>query len=89
MRIFYKKNNKTFINDSKATSFTASRFALKNNKNILWIVGGFPKAGDKFQLEEEKKNIIKAYIIGKYMKNFKRFLKGKINFELCKTLKMQ
>ena len=83
---FYKKNNKTFINDSKATSFTASRFALKNNKNILWIVGGLPKVGDRFQLEEVKKNIIKAYVIGKYTNYFKRFLKGKINFESCKTL---
>jgi len=84
--IFYKKNNKIFINDSKATSFTASRFALKNNKNILWIVGGLPKIGDRFQLEEVKKNIIKAYVIGKYAGHFKRFLKGKINFESCKTL---
>ena len=32
--IFYKKNNKTFINDSKATSFESTKFALKNNKNI-------------------------------------------------------
>ena len=85
--IFYKKNNKTFVNDSKATSFEASRFALKNNKNIFWIVGGLPKFGDKFQLGKIKKNIIKTYIIGKHMKNFKRYLKGKINFQLCGTLK--
>ena len=84
--IFYKKNNKIFVNDSKATSFIASRFALKNNKNILWIVGGLPKIGDRFQLEGVKKNIIKAYVIGKYTDHFKRFLKGKINFESCKTL---
>ena len=84
--IFYKKNNKIFINDSKATSFQSSKFALKNNKNILWIVGGLPKIGDRFQLEEVKKNIIKAYVIGKYAGHFKRFLKGKINFESCKTL---
>jgi len=84
--IFYKRNNRIFINDSKATSFEASRFALKNNKNIFWIFGGLPKIGDRFQLGELKKNIIKAYIIGKYMKNFKRYLKGKVNFQLCKTL---
>ena len=84
--IFYKKKNKIFVNDSKATSFTASRFALKNNRNILWIVGGLPKIGDRFQLEEVKKNIIKAYVIGKHTKHFKRFLKGKINFESCKML---
>ena len=84
--IFYKKNNKIFINDSKATSFEASRFALKSNKNIFWIVGGLPKLGDKFRLGEVRKNIIKAYIIGKYAKHFKRCLKGKISFELSRTL---
>ena len=84
---FYKKNNKIFINDSKATSFEATKFALKSNKNIFWIVGGLPKIGDKFKLGKLKKNIIKTYIIGNYMKNFKTYLKGKINFQLCKTLK--
>ena len=84
--IFYKKNNKIFVNDSKATSFTASKFALKNNKNILWIVGGLPKIGDRFHLKEVKKNIIKAYVIGKHTEHFRRFLKGKINLESSKTL---
>ena len=41
--IFYRNRNKTFINDSKATSFISSKFALESNKNILWIVGGLPK----------------------------------------------
>ena len=85
--IFYKKNNKTFINDSKATSFEASKFALKSNKNIFWIVGGLPKTGDKFELGKVKKNVVKAYIIGNHMKNFKKHLKRKVNFQLCKTLK--
>jgi len=84
--IFYKKNNKTFVNDSKATSFEASRFALKNNKNIFWIVGGFPKIGDRFQLEKVKKNIIKAYIVGKHKKHFKKFLEDRVDFQLCNTL---
>tara|TARA_B100001029_G_scaffold71708_1_gene58482 strand:+ start:661 stop:1914 length:1254 start_codon:yes stop_codon:yes gene_type:complete len=84
--IFYKKNNKIFINDSKATSFESSKFALRSNKNIFWILGGLPKVGDKFQLGKLKKNIIKAYIIGKYMKNFKKYFKGKVSFQLCKTL---
>ena len=84
--IFYKKNNKIFINDSKATSFESSRFALKSNKNIFWILGGLPKLGDKFYLGEVKKNIIKAYIVGRYASYFKRYLKGKVVFELCKNL---
>ena len=84
--IFYKKNNKTFINDSKATSFEASKIALKSNKNIFWIVGGLPKIGDKFHLKSINKGIIKIYVIGKYMKNFKNHLNGKVNVQLCKTL---
>ncbi len=85
--IFYKKKNNIFINDSKATSFEASRFALKNNQNIYWIVGGQPKIGDKFSLREINKNIIKAYIIGNHTNHFKRNLKNKISFTLSKTLK--
>ena len=84
--IIYKKNNKIFINDSKATSFEASKFALKGNKNIFWILGGLPKKGDKFYLKEIRKNIIKTYIIGRNMNFFKNFLNKKVNFKLCKTL---
>ena len=84
--VFYKKNNKIFINDSKATSFESSKLALKSNKNIFWIVGGLPKIGDKPQLNETKKNVIKIYIIGKYMKNFKKHLDKKFAIRVCKTL---
>jgi len=84
--IFYKKNNKIFVNDSKATSFEASKFALKSNSNIYWIVGGKPKVGDKFLLGDFKKNITKAYIIGNYTKYFKKFLKNKVNFKISRTL---
>ena len=82
-----KKNNKIFINDSKATSFSSTKFALKNNKNIFWIVGGLPKKGDKLDLSDVKKNIIKSYIIGKHMNSFQKYIKRKINYKLCKTLK--
>jgi len=85
--IFLQKNKKIYINDSKATSFEASKFALKSNKNIFWIVGGFPKEGDKFKLGNLKKNIIKSYIIGKHFNFFKNQLNGKIPFEYSKTLR--
>ena len=84
--IFLKKNNKVFINDSKATSFQASKFALQSSKNIFWIVGGKPKLGDKFKLGKLKNNIIKSYIIGNYMRNFKSQLNGKVDFQLSRTL---
>ena len=83
---FYKKRRIKFINDSKATSFESTKFALENNNNIFWIVGGLPKLGDRFYLDSFKKNIIKSYIIGKNTKFFERQLRGKINFKVSKTL---
>ena len=43
--IFLTRNNVTFINDSKATSFKATEPALTSLKNIYWILGGLPKKG--------------------------------------------
>ncbi len=72
---FLRKKNTTFINDSKATTFQAAKFALSNNKNIYWILGGLPKDKDKIVLKDIKKNIIKSYIIGKNPVFFKNQLK--------------
>jgi len=85
--IFFRKRKIRFINDSKATSFESSRFALQSNSNILWIVGGLPKLGDKFYLRNLKKNIIKSYIVGKHTKFFSRQIKGKIDFLVSKNLR--
>ena len=85
--IFLKKGNCTFINDSKATSFQASEFALKNGKDIFWILGGLPKKNDRFNINKVKKNIIKSYIIGKNTSFFKKQLQNKINFHISKNLK--
>ena len=57
--IFLKKGNCTFINDSKATSFQASKSALKNGKDIFWIVGGLPKKNDKFNINNVRKKYYK------------------------------
>ena len=84
--IFLKKKNVIFINDSKATSFEAAKFALANSKNIYWILGGLPKQKDKFDLFKIKKNIIKSYIIGKNINFFKKKLKNKVNFLVTKNL---
>jgi len=81
-------NNKIIcINDSKATNFESSLQSLKSYKNILWIVGGLPKKGDKFFLNKFKKNIIKAYIIGKSTVFFKNQLRKKINFVVVNNLR--
>ena len=80
--IFLKKKNIVFINDSKATSFESTKFALSNSKNVYWILGGLPKKNDKIILSGIKKNIIKSYLIGKNTKFFKEQIKNKINFSI-------
>jgi len=85
--IFLKKKNCIFINDSKATSFQATKFALNNTKNIFWIVGGLPKKSDKIDLKYLKKNIINTYIIGKNINYFKKQLHNKLNYKVTYNLK--
>tara|TARA_B110000971_G_scaffold212734_1_gene242555 strand:- start:100 stop:1389 length:1290 start_codon:yes stop_codon:yes gene_type:complete len=85
--IFLKKNKITFINDSKATSFDATKYALKNNKNIFWIFGGLPKIGDRFNLQGVSSNIIKSFIIGKKISYFKNQVEKKIKYKISFNLK--
>jgi|TARA_B110000211_G_scaffold182550_1_gene206737 UDP-N-acetylmuramoylalanine--D-glutamate ligase len=85
--IFLKRKNIVFINDSKATSFESTKFALSNSKNIYWILGGLPKKNDKIVLSGIKKNIIKTYLIGKNIKFFKKQIQNKINFSITNNLK--
>ena len=85
--VFLKKKNIVFINDTKATSFEATKYALSNSKNIYWILGGLPKKNDKIYLDEIKKNIIKCYIVGKNTDFFKKKIQNKINFSITKNLK--
>ena len=58
--IFLKKKNITFINDSKATSFESTKYALSNSKNIYWIFGGLPKKMIKFVCQELRKILSKV-----------------------------
>ncbi len=85
--IFMKKKNCIFINDSKATSFQSTKYALKNSKNIYWILGGMPKKNDKIVLKHLKKNILKSYIIGKNINFFKKQIRNQIRFYEAGTIK--
>ena len=86
--IFFKKKNFIFINDSKATSFEATKVCSKKYKKyFFWILGGLPKKNDKFKLKNLSKNIIKAFIIGQNTNFFKLQLKNKVNFEITHNLK--
>ena len=84
--VFLKKKNYIFINDSKATSFQAAKFALQNAKNIYWIVGGLPKKNDNFNLHALKTNIVRSYIIGKNVNFFKRQIKNTISFKITHNI---
>ena len=84
---FLQKNKITFINDSKATSFDSTKYALKNNKNIFWIVGGLPKLRDNFNLLDVSSNIIKSFIIGKKTNYFKNQVAKKIKYKISFNLK--
>ncbi len=86
--IFLKIKNYTFINDSKATSFESTSFALKSNNNIIWITGGQPKKNDKINIDKFKRKIIKAYIIGNHTNYFAKQINKKINYEISKDLKV-
>ena len=85
--IFLKKKNTIFINDSKATSYEATKYALLNSKNIYWILGGLPKKNDKIILSKVKKNIIKCYLIGKNTSFFRKQIKNKVKFSITGNLK--
>ena len=85
--IFLKRKDNVFINDSKATSFQATKLALQNSTNIFWIVGGLPKKDDKIDFRNLRKNIIKSYIIGNHINFFKNQLKDKLNYCICKNIK--
>ena len=61
----FLKGNCTFINDSKTTSFQASNFALKNDKDIFWIVGGLPKKNDRFNINNVKKILSEVILLVK------------------------
>ena len=76
--IFLKKNKIFFINDSKATTFEASKACLKSYRNVIWIVGGLKKTGDDFNFNKIKSNILKAFIIGSNRSFFKLKMKNKI-----------
>ena len=86
--IFLKLGRSTFINDSKATTFESTQYALKSNSNIVWITGGQPKKNDKIKIDQFKKKIIKAYIVGKHKNFFIKFLNNKVQYEITKNLKV-
>ncbi len=68
-----------FVNDSKATTVNAAKYALKTYQSVIWIAGGVDKGNDYSQLFEEVKGRVKALIcLGKDNEKLKTSFKGKI-----------
>ena len=86
-QIIFQNKNLTIINDSKSTSFSSTIGVLKSNENILWLLGGIHKKGDKFELPKKYFNNIEAFIFGKDKNFFNSKLKKKIKFKNFKNIK--
>ena len=86
-QIIFQNKNLTIINDSKSTSFSSTIGVLKSNENILWLLGGIHKKGDKFNLSKKYFNNIEAFIFGKDKSFFNSKLKKKIKFKNFKNIK--
>tara|TARA_A100001234_G_scaffold219161_1_gene229444 strand:- start:260 stop:1555 length:1296 start_codon:yes stop_codon:yes gene_type:complete len=80
-QIIFKKKNLTIINDSKSTSFSSSTGILKSNSNILWLLGGINKKGDKLNLKKKDLRNTRAFIYGTNKKFFNKELKDKVRIK--------
>ena len=60
---------------------------LKTSKNIYWLIGGIPKAGDRFKLPNIYYKNISGYIFGKNTKKFFDDLNKKIKIKRFPNLK--
>lgn len=78
----------TFINDSKATSASATSTALKTflGKDIFWILGGRAKTDGINDLESFFPQIKHAFLIGESQKDFAKFMNGKLNYSIESNL---
>ncbi len=71
----------TIINDSKSTSFSSSVGMLKKNSNILWLLGGIYKKGDKLELKKKDLSNVTAFIYGENKNLFIKQLRSKVKFK--------
>ena len=85
-QIIIQKKNLTIINDSKSTSFSSSVGILKKDSNILWLLGGIYKKGDKLELKKKDLSNVTAFIYGENKNLFIKQLRGKVKFKNYKNL---
>ena len=80
-QIILQKKNLTIINDSKSTSFSSSAGMLKKDSNILWLLGGIYKKGDKLELKKKDLSNVTAFIYGENKNLFIKQLRSKVKFK--------
>ena len=85
-QIIIQKKNLTIINDSKSTSFSSSVGILKKDSNILWLLGGIYKKGDKLELKKKDLSNVTAFIYGENKNFFIKQLRSKVKFKNYKNL---
>ena len=85
-QIIVQKKNLTIINDSKSTSFSSSVGMFKKASNILWLLGGIYKKGDKLELKKKDLSNVTAFIYGQNKNFFNKQLKSKVKFKNYKNL---
>ena len=80
-QIILQKKNLTIINDSKSTSFSSSVGMFKKASNILWLLGGIYKKGDKLELKKKDLSNVTAFIYGENKNLFIKQLRNKVKFK--------
>ena len=80
-QIIIQKKYLTIINDSKSTSFSSSAGMLKKDSNILWLLGGIYKKGDKLELKKKDLSNVTAFIYGENKNLFIKQLRSKVKFK--------
>ena len=80
-QIILQKKNLTIINDSKSTSFSSSVGMFKKSSNILWLLGGIYKKGDKLELKKKDLSNVTAFIYGENKNLFIKQLRSKVKFK--------
>ena len=85
-QIILQKRNLTIINDSKSTSFSSSVGMFKKASNILWLLGGIYKKGDKLELKKKDLSNVTAFIYGENKNLFIKQLRSKVKFQNYKNL---
>ncbi len=80
-QIIIQKKSLTIINDSKSTSFSSSVGILKKDSNILWLLGGIYKKGDKLELKKKDLSNVTAFIYGENKNLFIKQLRSKVKFK--------